>query len=149
MEDEPQNDSSSELESKTQATNSETHQYEIPSAAPPLWTDKGTITWEEVKNRDFIFGTIGSKKPAGGYYYVLRCESAPGKNTHHFLKNPWASSGHVARHLEEPSERVPKCHDDRLGRELAEAMQKEIQKALGYEGMSHSSSHLMLIVDTS
>lgn len=102
------------------------------SANPPIWTNKGTITWEEVKNTDYVFDTIGSKISAWPYYYVLRCESAPGQNIHHFTKNPWRSGpDHIVQHLKQSS----KCHDEQLSRELVGGRQSGIQKALGYEGM--------------
>jgi hypothetical protein len=103
------------------------------TAAPPLWTNKGVIAWEKVKNKDYIISTIGDRKPADGYHYIIRCESSPGKNTHHFTKNPWRGESHVTRHLNKPS--GTGCHDAEYGKELAGKTQREVQKELGYESM--------------
>ncbi|KAK0640834.1 hypothetical protein B0T16DRAFT_393222 [Cercophora newfieldiana] len=106
----------------------------VVASAPPMWTDKGTIAWDKVKNKDYIFNTIGSRTPTGPYYYILRCESTPRLNTHHFMRNPWrAGPDHVGLHLKQPLRGGLKCHDSSTGWKLASAKQSEIQKTLGYE----------------
>jgi len=65
-----------------------------------------------------------------------------GAKHHHFLGNLFATRDHVATHLKEPSNLSPKCHGDAYGKRLGKSKQRDIQKALGYEGTCSPLYHL-------
>ncbi|KAK4443614.1 hypothetical protein QBC34DRAFT_498938 [Podospora aff. communis PSN243] len=92
----------------TSARNARCKRQVIPSVTASsqntVEPDKGAIDWRKVQGNDYITTKYGTT-------YIIRCETAPGENTLHFLAHPF-NEWNILRHLRDPSEEDVECHRD-------------------------------------